>query len=190
MIKADTPNLWEIRNHTDHATAIAILVTALIHLSRLVNLPKENSLNRDQIGELANDIIEEYGYLKVEEVKYILKQALRKNKIYGRLDYGVVIKWFEDYVAIRAEHCVDISSQEETQIANQQHVAPNAISWESYVDHLWDLAMYADPCAVERLSEMLDATHPVPKTMSEDESRQAEIRFKKYFYTQYLKRKQ
>jgi len=190
MIKADTPNLWEIRNHTDHATAVAIVVKALIHLSRLVNLPEGNNLDvRFQMGEIANDVVEEYGYLKPEEIKYIFKSSIRENKIFGRLDYAVVMRWIEDYSTLRTGYCIDISNQEEAQASNQRRISPNAISWESYVGHLWDLAMYADPYAVECLSEMLDAARPGPKAMSEDESRQSEIRFKEYFYTQYLKRK-
>ena len=101
MIKADTPNLWEIRNHTDHPTAIGIIVLALLYTARLVNV--ESNLNEDQIGEIANDVLNDYGYLKVEEVKYILKTAVRTKKIFGRLDYNVVMEWFEEYDSKRTE---------------------------------------------------------------------------------------
>ena len=62
MVKADTPNLWTIRNNIGRVKAIAILVNALVQTARLINV--ENNLTEAQIGELANDIVDEYGFLK------------------------------------------------------------------------------------------------------------------------------
>lgn len=184
MIEAETPNLWEIRNYTDHATAIGIIVIALIHTARLVNV--ENNLNETQIGEIANDALEEYGYLKVEELKYILKTAVKSQKIFGRLDYNVVMNWFKDYDTERTAEAMSISDCAE---ARESPVSPSAMSWGVYVDRLWDMAFYADPEAVEKLYNMQQSTVSRMRLLTKEEKRHKEIDFKRYFYNQYLKNK-
>lgn len=93
MIEAETPTLWDIRQRLGHPAAVAILVNAFIHAAKLVNLDK--NLTVEQIGEAANDILESHGYLKVEEIKYLLKHALRTQNVYGRLDYNVLMNWVD-----------------------------------------------------------------------------------------------
>lgn len=188
MIKADTPTLWEIRSHSGHAVTVAILVTALIHLSRLVNLPEGSNLNNDQIGEIANDVIEDYGYLKPEEVKYVLKQAVRQNKIYGRLDYSVVISWFKDYDAMRTEHCIDISNQEETQAANRIAEDSEAASFEDYLLRLRFRAANGDETAKNLLADIENPSEPKMKLLTAEEKHQKELDFFKW-KIEYNKRK-
>ena len=106
MIEADTPTLWELRKSLGHAATIAILVKAFIHAAKLVNLDK--NLTIEQIGEAANDTLEGYGCLKVEEIKYLLKRALRTQNVYGRLDYNVIMTWVERYDAERTEEAMRI----------------------------------------------------------------------------------
>lgn len=183
MIEADTPNIWEIRSHTDHATAIGIIVIALIHTARLVNV--ENNLNETQIGEIANDVLEEYGYLKVEELKYILKTAVKSQKIFGRLDYNVVMNWFKDYDTERTEEAMRLSDQEALQIQYQQQPSPGAVSFEQYIDSLWGLALYADADAVEKLADLQELAATM--SLSPEQQHEKELNFKKYFYQQYLK---
>lgn len=127
MVKADTPNLWTIRNNIGRVKAIAILVNALVQTARLINV--ENNLTEAQIGELANDILDEYGFLKPVEVKAVLKRGLR-SKIFGRLDYNIVIEWFDDYACERTRAAMDIADQEETQAQNQPVSDTSAIGWE------------------------------------------------------------
>lgn len=187
MIKADTPNVWEVRRDIGELKTKAVIVYALAWLARLVNV--ERNLTETQIGEIAADIIEEYGYMKMEELKYVLKQGARKEKIYGRLDYNVVMGWFADYAAERAVCCEDISSQRETQELNQAKPAEGAVTWGEYVNRLWELAAYADPDAVERLSEIADAAPGRARLLSSAERHQKEVDFKRYYYNQYLKNK-
>lgn len=188
MIKADSPNLWEIRNRTDHATVVAILVTAMIHLSRLVNLPKECNLNRDQIGEIANDVVEEYGYLKPEEVKYIFKQAIRENKIFGRLDYAVVMKWIDDYDKSRLEYSIRISDQQETQQANQALTTPESMSFEEYVILVKQRAENGDMDAIECLAN-IEKMQQQPELLTIEGKHQKDVEFFKWKTLIYNKHK-
>lgn len=151
MIKSESPNLWELRRLIGAVKTKAVIVYALAWLSELVNV--ERNLTEMQIGEIANDIIEEYGYMKPEEIKRVLKQGARSNQIYGRLDYSVVMKWLEDYDAVRTEHCIDISNQEETSAANRIADDPEAVTLEVYTEKLRAMAKDGDGNAKAKLAE-------------------------------------
>lgn len=150
MIEDDTPTLWELRKYIGHAATIAILVKAFIHAAKLVNLDK--NLTEDQIGEAANDILEEFGYLKVEEIKFLLKRALRTQNVYGRLDYNVLMNWVEAYDSERTEEAIGISEQEATQSINEVKPSDGAMPFEEYLANLKERAK-TDPNAAERLKE-------------------------------------
>ena len=121
MIEAETPTLWELRTRLGHPAAIAILVNAFIHAAKLVNLDK--NLTPEQIGEVANDTLELHGQLKVEEIKFLLKRALRTQNVYGRLDYNVLMGWIEQYDAERTEEAMRISEREEAERLDSPYTA-------------------------------------------------------------------
>lgn len=183
MIEADTPNLWEIRANVNHETAIAVIVIALIHTARLVNI--ENNLNETQIGEIANDILNDYGYLKVEELKHVLKTAVRTQKIFGRLDYNVVMGWFADYDNERTAKAMSISDCED---AKEQPKSTTAISYEEYISRLKALAEQGDTKAIEKLRQIEDSTPSRLTFMTAEDKRQKELDFKQ-FYHNYIRQK-
>lgn len=183
MIEAETPSLWDIRRQLGHPAAVAILVNAFIHAAKLVNL--EKNLTVEQIGEAANDILEAHGYLKVEEVKYLLKRALRTQNVYGRLDYNVLMNWVEQYDAERTEEAMRLSDQRESQELNEPKERPGAISYEQYIALLRENAA-TDPEAAKILE---DIDNPPPKrfTMLSNEKRiQGERDFKMWHVFNYL----
>lgn len=182
MIKEDTPNLWSIRNHLGHAKAVAILVNALVQTARLVNL--ENNLTEVQIGEIANDILNDYGFLKPVEVKYVLKNGLRNNKLYGRLDYNIIMEWFGDYVQERINTAIDLSDQYAAQAQNAPVSGEDAIGWEEYLSRLKQRAESGEKAAQSILSEMDNQGDT--KSLSADEIKAQEIDFIKW-KTQYIK---
>lgn len=150
MIEDDTPTLWELRKYIGHAATIAILVKAFIHAAKLVNLDK--NLTEEQIGEAANDILEEFGHLKVEEIKFLLKRALRTQNVYGRLDYNVLMNWVEAYDSERTEEAIGISEQDATQLVNEIKPSDGAMSFEEYLANL-EVRAKTDSNAAERLKE-------------------------------------
>ena len=183
MIKADTPNLWEIRNHTDHPTAIGIIVLALLYTARLVNV--ESNLNEDQIGEIANDVLNDYGYLKVEEVKYILKTAVRTKKIFGRLDYNVVMEWFEEYDSKRTEEAMSLS---DSIASHEEPPSPEAMSWAQYQAKLKEQAESGDEAAQAKIKEIEEvrSTNGM-RLLTKEQKYEKERDFKQYFFNEYLK---
>lgn len=160
MVEADTPTLWELRRELGHAATIAILVKAFIHAAKLVNLDK--NLTTEQIGEAANDILESYGQLKVEEIKYLLKRALRTQNIYGRLDYNVLMNWVAQYDAERTEEAIRVSDQRASQELNEPKECPGAVSYQTYLDKLRERAK-----TDHKAAEILDGIeNPPPQKLT------------------------
>lgn len=186
MIKADTPNLWSIRNNLGRVKAIAILVNALVQTARLINV--ENNLTEAQIGELANDILDEYGFLKPVEVKAVLKRGLR-SKIFGRLDYNIVIEWFDDYVCERTAIAMDISDQDEIQAQNKPVTDASAVGWEEYLLMLKERAKRGEKAAQDILAQVSDGNKPVVELGQRFDARKKEIEFQQW-KAKYAKQKQ
>lgn len=184
MIKEDTPNLWTIRNYLGHAKAVAILVNALVQTARLVNL--ENNLTEVQIGEIANDVLNEYGFIKPVEVKYVLKNGLRNNKLYGRLDYNIIMEWFGDYAQERINAAMDLSDRYDAQAQNEPVSSENAIGWEEYLSRVKQRAENGEKAAQDILNELNKQDNNVVLTAEEIKTR--EIDFIKW-KTQYIKSK-
>lgn len=183
MIEADTPTLWEISNRLGRPAAVAILVNAFIHAAKLVNLDK--NLTIEQIGEAANDTLDGHGQLKVEEVKYLLKRAMRTQNVYGRFDYNVLMNWIEEYDAERTEEAVRLSEQRETAEANALpgEVAPGAISMEEYMKQLREKAAQGDEKAAQYLA--VAETLYVPRTSMKSEA-EKHREFRKRFMQEYF----
>ena len=165
MIEAQTPTLWELRLQLGHPAAVAILVNAFIHAAKLVNLDK--NLSTEQIGEAAIDTLELHGQLKVEEVKYLLKRALRTQNVYGRLDYNVIMNWVEQYDAERTEEAMRLSDEEAARQQNKSEISPETISFEEYVADLKQRSA-TDKDAAERL-EQIEAMTSQPTIMQTEQ---------------------
>ncbi len=80
--------------------------------SRSFNLTR--NLDLQQISEVTETIRDEFYYLKLSEVFFILKQAKmgRTEKTYERMDEPTIISWFDSYVAERNSIAIEKSLQE------------------------------------------------------------------------------
>lgn len=186
MIEAETPTLWDIRQQLGHPAAVAILVNAFIHAAKLVNF--EKNLTVEQIGEAANDILESKGYFKVEEIKYLLKRALRTQNIYGRLDYNVIMNWVEQYDAERTEEAMRISEQQESQKLNKPDAQMGSMTFKEYVDDL-ERRAHTDPEAARTLAEIRNPQPAKPSLLSREERAEHEREFQRYRMFEYLSKK-
>lgn len=183
MIEAETPTLWELQQRLGRPAAIAILVNAFIHAAKLVNLDK--NITQEQIGEAANDILESYGYLKVEEIKFLLKRALRTQNVYGRLDYNVLMNWIEQYDAERTEEAIRISEQRDMQQVNEINNNPDAVSFEDYVADLRTRAE-KDKKAAELIKEIDNPSPQRLNLLTNEERAQKDHDFKTWRTFNYL----
>lgn len=182
MIEADTPTLWELRRQLGHAATVAILVKAFIHAARLVNL--DRNLTEEQIGEAANDILESHGQLKVEEIKFLLKRALRTQNVYGRLDYNILMNWVEQYAEERTEEAMRISDQEGAQARNEVRTSPGAVGFEEYLSGLKKRAK-TDESAAALLHEIESDAESQPP-LSQEQREQSDHDFKMWRTFVYL----
>lgn len=183
MITADTPTLWDLRSHIGHAATIAILVKAFIHTAKMVSL--DRNLTNEQIGEAANDTLEQHGQLKVEEIKFLLKRALRTKQIFGRLDYGVLMGWIEEYDAERTEVAISASEEVDKTTINALP-AENAISFDEWRADLEERAK-TDPEAAKMLAGLVDRDKILPPVATNE--RQKHIEFKQRYWQEYAKKK-
>lgn len=183
MIEADTPTLWEIQSQLGKMPTLAILVKVFLRTVKLVNL--EKNLTDEQMGEAATDILNDYGYLKVEEIKYLLKRALRSQNVYGRLDYNVIMNWVEQYDAERTEEAINISEQEDMQRQNEPADDTDAISFEEYIAGLEQRAG-ADAEAAELLAKAKEFKERRSKYLTKEERTQKDRDFKEWFTFSYL----
>lgn len=182
MIEADTPTLWDLCRELGRAATIAILVKAFIHTARLVNLDK--NLTQEQIGEAANDILESHGQLKVEEVKFLLKRALRTQNVYGRLDYNVLMNWVEQYDAERTEEAMRISDQRESQAINTPTECPDAVSFDAYISDLRERAKTDEEAAA--LLKEIEIPSPTRLTLTMSKNREQDEHDFKLYRFKYL----
>lgn len=187
MIEADTPTLWDIRQRLGHPAAVAILVNAFIHAAKLVNLDK--NLTIEQIGEAANDTLEAHGYLKVEEVKFLLKRALRTQNVYGRLDYNVLMNWVEQYDAERTEEAMRLSDQEASQALNGITEQEGAVSYEEYIAAL-ELRAETDKDAAALLGEIRNPPKQGITFLSSEEREKNDHDFKLRYFEYQMRKKQ
>lgn len=188
-IRSDSPNLADIRRlipKHGEVVAQAILIHALNELKDLVNVGK--NLTNAQIAYIASRIMRSYWMLKPEEVKFVLYRAVEREKLFDRLDPNLVLGWFADYDNERTEEAMRQSDQEALQRQNGQKPAEGAISWDAYVNRLWNLAYYADPEAVEKLSQMMEDAPSRMMLMTAEQKHRNEFEFQ-LFRQQYNQRK-
>jgi len=164
-----------------------VLIYALNELRDLVNVGK--NLTDKQIAFIAGRLASEYGYFKMEEIKYVLHRGVEREKLFDRLDPNIVLKWFAAYDDERTAEAVALSDRESAQTHGGAGQGSGAVSWDSYVDSLWNLALYADPRAVELLSQIAETASPPAKPLTSGQRHQKELDFKQYYYNQYLKGK-
>lgn len=187
-IRSESPNLADIQRlipkHGD-VVVQTILIYALNELKDLVNVGK--NLTNAQISYLANRIMSSYWMLKPEEVKFVLYRGVEREKLFDRLDPNIVLGWFAEYDTERTEEAMRLSDQEASERQHCVATSKDAISWGNYVSRLWNLAMYADAEAVEKLCNMHEMAATQPPPLTPEQKHQKNLAFKQYFYQQYLK---
>lgn len=188
-IRSESPNLAELQRlipkHGDVAVQ-TILIHAFNELKDLVNVGK--NLTNAQIAYLSQRIMSKYWMLKPEEVKFVLYRGVEREKLFDRLDPNIVLAWFADYDAERTEEAMRLSDQEASQMQYDHKPSPDAITWEQYIESLWNLAMYADAEAVEKLCDIQNLTNSRMRLMTVEEEHRREFGFQ-LFKQQYNQRK-
>lgn len=75
----------------------------IVMYAGLLNIGK--NLQPFQISTIASEVCTDYHYLTLAEVQYVMKQGVKGayGKLYDHLDISVILEWFTQYDAERAE---------------------------------------------------------------------------------------
>lgn len=84
--------------------AIGRVVLLIGKLNDFVNASRK--MTEDQILLTAELILEEYYYMKLHEIEFVFRNAMKGKygKLYETLDGFKIMEWFLDYSAERAEY--------------------------------------------------------------------------------------
>lgn len=160
MVQAKTPTIANIKNNVSLDDARALLSIAVCEVCDFFNVGK--NMNDMQIAMTVDLIIERFWHLKLEELKYCLRRAMMREKLFDRLDGNIIIGWLTEYDNERTEEAMRISDQRESQEQNEHKECPGAVSYQAYLAKLRERAK-TDKEAAEIL-EGID--NPPPQRLS------------------------
>lgn len=169
MVKAQTPTIAEIKNKASETDARALLYIAVCEVCDFFNVGK--NINDVQVATTVEMIIESFWHLKLEEVKYCFRRAMRTERLFDRLDGNIILGWLRTYDEERTEEAIRISEQEATEEVNAHCLpAPGAISYEEYMAILERQAAAGDKEAQSKLKSI----RSIPKSGLSPDKKQAE----------------
>lgn len=95
------PTLATVRKYHDESVALGSICEIIAEASALLSVGK--SIQSHQITFLAREVLREYYYLTIAEIRFCMEQGVRGEygQIYDRLDASVVAEWFVKYTANR-----------------------------------------------------------------------------------------
>lgn len=187
MVKAQTPTVAEIKNTASETDARALISLAICEVCDFFNVSK--NMSDTQIALTADLIIESFWYLKLEEIKYCFRRAMRTAKLFDRLDGNIILGWLRTYDAERTEEAIRISEQEETQAVNRLEHNPGAVKFEEYIEWLRGKANAGDKDATERLHDIENPPPSAMKIYTSQERHERAVDFHRWYYTEYLQTK-
>lgn len=156
MVASKTPTLGEIKNKVSLDDARAILSLAICEVCDFLNVGK--NMSDTQIAITVDLILGNYWYLKPEEVKYCLRRAMMREKVYDRLDGNVILGWIKDYDTERTEAAVRISEKAEAKAAAEFTPSTGAVTYQQWVEQLRGRAP-TDKSAAEMLKMIGETPH-------------------------------
>lgn len=109
-VNGETPTLSTVRKYHGEAIARNAIIETIAFAAGLLNIGK--NLQSHQIGFLADEILRDWYWLKIGELKFIMEQGIRGayGELYDRLDFNTVLEWISAFDAARTE-IVERSSQ-------------------------------------------------------------------------------
>lgn len=185
MVAAQTPTIAKIKNSASETEIRALLYIAICEVCDFFNVGK--NMNDTQIAATVDLIIESYWHLKLEEIKYCFRRAMRQEKLFDRLDGNIIMGWIQNYDNERTEEAMRISEQQESEEINSRQPSEGAMSFSQYLSRLEESASNGNTGAKERLEEI--ASLPNHLTLLSSEEKHRKERAFKQFYYDYLSKK-
>lgn len=163
MVTSKSPTIARIRHEASETDARALLYIAICEVCDFFNVGK--TMNDVQVALTVDLIMEQYWYLKIEEIKYCFRRAMAREKVYDRLDGNIILGWLAAYDAERTEQAIYISENADTRA--QSAIAPpdpEAVGFSEYLSRLEARAASGDKDAADRLKAIREAPPAPPLT--------------------------
>jgi hypothetical protein len=102
-LDGSTPALSTVNKYQGREVSKDAVIQIIAEAAALLNIGK--NLQPHQIEFLAEDILQDWFYLTIGEIRYIMQQGIRNRwgNIYDRLDVETVMGWIGQYDAIRTD---------------------------------------------------------------------------------------
>ena len=183
MVAAQTPTLAKIKNTASETEARALLYIAVCELCDFFNVGK--NMSDTQVALTVDLILESYWYMKLEEIKFCFRRAMRREKLFDRLDGNIIIGWLREYDDERTEEAMRLS---DSQAAREKSPSPDAMSWAQYHAKLKELAESGDEAAQTKIKEIEEVRSTSGmRLLTKEQKHEKERDFKQYFFNEYLK---
>ena len=128
MFNSPACTLGAFKREFGEARANAVMVIILNDLIDFFNVG--NTMNAPQVVATAEMILDNYGYLKIDDFKLCFNNAKRgyyNDKVY-RIDGNVILTWIERYVNER------MNTAEEISYSNHASIKSNERRDESFLE--------------------------------------------------------
>ncbi len=182
MVKSNSPTLAVIKNKTSLTSVRALISLAICEVCDFFNVGK--NMNDTQVALTADLIVENFWYLKLEEIKYCFRRAMRRERLYDRLDGNIILGWLQAYDDERTEEAMRVSEQMEAEAASKTNRDANTISFDEYCDMLSSKAQNGDEVARKELEEIKN--RPLSQNPEDLHNKELEFfKWKQQFYTRH-----
>ena len=151
MVSSRSPSIGKIKETVSLSEVRALLYIAICEVCDFFNVGK--NMNDVQVALTVDLILESCCHLRLEEIKYCFRRAMRNERVYDRLDGNVILGWIKDYEAERTEAAMQCSEEAERK-QREAEASEGGISFEQYKEQLKQRAENGDKEAAERLAEI------------------------------------
>lgn len=105
------PTLATVRKYHDEAAALAAVCEIIAQAAAQLSIGR--NIQPHQIRFVAEEVLREYYYLTIAEIRFCIEQGIRGNYgvIYDRLDTAVISDWLEKYLLERTETAERLTAQ-------------------------------------------------------------------------------
>lgn len=102
-LDGSTPAISTVNKYQGQEVSKDAVIQIIAEAAALLNIGK--NLQPHQIEFLAEDILQDWFYLTIGEIRYIMQQGIRNRwgNIYDRLDVETVMGWIGQYDAVRTD---------------------------------------------------------------------------------------
>lgn len=169
MVAAKTPTIARIKNEASETDVRALLYIAICEVCDFFNVGK--NMNDTQVALTADLIIEEFWHLRLEEIKYCFRRAMRREKVFDRIDGNIVLGWLDQYDAERTEIAMSISDSESAFAPIKNERSSDSVSFDDYFKGLQEQAAAGDKEAEAMVADILRMKTSATSSKKEGEFR-------------------